>query len=123
MNLSTFGLVLLSVSFSSLAQFLLKLGMKSASVQHAVSSSPANALFAAITNPAVLGGLTLYGLGALVWLSVLARIDVSIAYPFVSISFLFTAALAVLFLGEPLSLTMIMGTGLIIMGVVVLARG
>jgi uncharacterized membrane protein len=56
-------------------------------------------------------------------LSVLSRIDVTIAYPFVSISFLITAALAVLFLGEPMSKPMLIGTSLIAMGIVILARG
>ena len=55
----------------------------------------------------------LYGLGALVWLSVLSRVQVSLAYPFVSISFLITTALAVAFMGEPLTRPMVIGTLLI----------
>jgi multidrug transporter EmrE-like cation transporter len=123
MTLQIFGLILLSVTCSAFAQFCLKLGMKSLSVQHAITSSASDAVLAILTSPAVVGGLTLYGLGALIWLSVLARIDVSIAYPFVSISFLLTAALAVFFLGEPVSRPMLAGTSLIVLGVAVLARG
>src|ERR1700688_3241374 len=123
MTLQTFGLILLSVTFSAFAQFCLKLGMKSVTVQQAISSSISGTFYAVSSSPAVVGGLTLYGHGAIIWLSVLARIDVSIAYPFVSISFLLTAALAVLFLGEPISRPMILGTLLIVTGVGVLARG
>ena len=70
----------------------------------------------------MLGGLALYGLGAIVWLSVLSRIAVSVAYPFVSIGFLFTAALAVFILGEPLTRPVAIGTLLIMAGMVLFAR-
>ena len=123
MTPATFGLILLSVTISALAQLCLKIGMSSPVIQQAISSSISGAIYAVASSPAVLGGLTLYGLGAIIWLSVLARIDVSIAYPFVSISFLITAVLAVLFLGESISRPMIVGTSLIVVGVAVLARG
>src|ERR1700694_500122 len=87
MTPATFGLILLSVTISALAQLCLKIGMSSPLIQQAISSSVSGAIYAVASSPAVLGGLTLYGLGAIIWLSVLARIDVSIAYPFVSISF------------------------------------
>jgi multidrug transporter EmrE-like cation transporter len=124
MTPSTLGLIIFSVTLSALAQICLKIGMSSLSVQKAISSSSVSATaYAVLSSPAVIGGLALYGLGAIVWLSVLARIDVSIAYPFVGISFLITAALAVLILGEPLSTPMIIGTSLVILGVAILARG
>jgi drug/metabolite transporter (DMT)-like permease len=123
MTLQTLGLILLSVTISALAQFCLRLGMSSPAVQQAMSSSSAGTIYAVSSNPAVLAGLMLYGLGAVIWLFVLARVNVTIAYPFVSISFLITAALAVLFLGEPLSRPVLMGTALITIGILVLARG
>lgn len=123
MTPATFGLILLSVTISAMAQICLKLGMSSPGIQKAISSSGTAIVYAIASSPAVIGGLVLYGLGAIVWLSVLSRIDVSLAYPFVSISFLITAVLAVLFLGEPLTRPLVIGTILIVMGIVVLARG
>lgn len=119
---STLGLILLSVTISALAQICLKLGMSSPAVQQAISTSGAAAIYAVSSNPAVLGGLALYGLGAIVWLSVLARINVSLAYPFVGIGFVMTAVFAVLILGESVSKPTIIGTSLIAMGIIVLAR-
>ncbi len=123
MTLPIFGLILLSVTISALAQICLKMGMSSPAIQKAIATGGGAIALAVATSPAVIGGLALYGLGALVWLSVLARIQVSIAYPFVSISFLFTSVLAVLYLGEPLTRPMIIGTALIMTGIVILARG
>ena len=42
------------------------------------------------TNLVVIGGFGLYCLGALVWLVVLARADVSYAYPFLGLGFILT---------------------------------
>jgi drug/metabolite transporter (DMT)-like permease len=123
MKLVTFGLILLSVMISSAAQICLKLGMSSPGIQKAIATSGPAIVYAVLTSPAVLGGLALYGLGAVVWLSVLARIDVSLAYPFISMGFVITAALAVFFLGEPVSRGMVFGTLLICAGIMILARG
>jgi len=121
MTMQTFALILVSVTISAFAQICLKLGMSSPAVQQAVSSFGPGAVYAALTSPAVLGGLALYVAGAMIWLFVLARVNVSLAYPFVGISFLITAAFAVLVLGESVSKPIIVGTSLIVIGIAVLA--
>ena len=123
MNRNVFALVLLSVLMSAVAQLVLKAGMSSASVAQGLSG--ANKWQAAQTvgsNPWVLGGLALYFLSAVVWLLVLARVDVSIAYPLVGIGFVVTMFLAWMFHGEPITLAKVVGTSLIALGVFVLAR-
>ncbi len=67
MTPATFGLIILSVSISALAQICLKLGMSSPAVQKAIATSSSAARYAGATNPSVVGGLALYGLGAVVW--------------------------------------------------------
>jgi len=81
MTPATLGLVLLSVTIAALAQVCLKLGMSSARVQQALSTSVLDAIQAVLTSPTVLGGLMLYGLGFITWLFVLAKTDVTQAYP------------------------------------------
>ena len=122
MPLSIFVLVLVSVASSSLAQILLKHGMSSSAVQSVMRDLSASNILVVATNPYVLGGLGLYGVGALVWLGVLARVDVSVAYPFVSLGFILTMILAILLLGEPLSMLRVVGTGFIAVGAVLVAR-
>ena len=41
----------------------------------------------------MVAGLALYGLGAMVWLYVLARLPLSAAYPFVGLGFILTMVL------------------------------
>lgn len=125
----TIGLPLLtmivgSVAMSALAQILLRHGMSRPSVQAALGQGEAvPAVLAIASSPGVIGGLALYGLGAMVWLLVLARVPVSMAYAFVALGFLLTMALGCLVLGEVLTLRKVMGTLLVAAGVWLVATG
>ena len=100
---------LLSISLSALAQILMKSGM---------SSRISEPFFMEIaTNYYVFGGFAAYAIGALLWLKVLSRIELSLAYPLVSLAFVIVAALSWLVLGERLSAARIIGIALIVAGV------
>jgi len=66
-------------------------------------------------------GLVLYGASAVLWLWVLSRLDVSLAYPLVSLGFVVTMALGIAWLGEPFSWVRVGGCTLIVLGVSLLA--
>lgn len=112
-------LILTSVALSALAQLCLKLGVGEGGARDV---APGAALIAMLTSPLVLGGLALYGLGAVVWLFVLQRTPLSVAYPFVGLGFVATTALGVLVLGEAVGPLRIAGTLLIFLGCVLVAR-
>ena len=124
MNQYLILLILCSVLLSSIAQIVLKTGMSNPSVLQAMQSQSAMQAFIAIaTNVYVIGGLTLYFASAAVWLLVLARVDVSFAYPFVGLGFVVTMLLAFFINGEVLSTTKIVGTLCIALGVAIMAQG
>lgn len=114
-------LIVFSVACSSLAQLLLKIGMTSS--KGADGASWQATLVAALVNPSVLAGLGLYVFGALVWLLVLSKVDLSFAYPFVGIGFILTLLLGRFALNEPVTLQRAAGTLLIALGVVLVAAG
>ncbi len=121
---SVYSLILLSVVISAFAQIALKAGMASASVQRAIAGGDkVTMLFGIGLNPYVILGLFLYFSSAAVWLFVLSKVQVSFAYPFVAVGFVLTALLGRLFFHDTFSVAKIVGTLLIMGGVVVLARG
>jgi multidrug transporter EmrE-like cation transporter len=124
MTVKLFLLILFSVSFSAAAQLLLKIGMSSGAIQTALASgdSALRTALHVVREPFVLFGLLLYGVGAAVWLLVLARLDVSVAYPFVGLGFILTMALGYLLLNEPVGALRLVGTCLVAVGVVLVAR-
>jgi len=58
----------------------------------------------------------------IVWILALSRVDVSIAYPMLSIGYVVNALAAWSLLGEALTTQRVVGIGIIIVGVVVLSR-
>ncbi len=120
MSLRLLSLILLSVGLSALAQLLLKIGVDRSGA--ASQGESAAGLIAMLMSPMVIGGLGLYGIGAMVWLFVLGKAPLSLAYPFVGLGFILTAALGIFVLNEGVSAGRIAGTLLIALGCVLVAR-
>jgi len=124
MSLYLLTLILSSILLSSFAQIVLKTGMSNPGVLSAIQSASTFDIVKTIaTNFAVIGGLSLYFASAAVWLLVLAKVDVSFAYPFVGLGFIITMLLAFFINGEVLSSTKIAGTLCIALGVAIIAQG
>ncbi|WP_295640415.1 EamA family transporter [uncultured Methylibium sp.] len=124
MRLDTLLLILGSVLMATTAQLLLKIGMSDAGVRAAVEGRQWGSLATQlIVNHWVVVGLSLYVLGALLWLLVLAKVELSFAYPFVGLGFVVTMLLGWGFMGDTLGVQRVVGTLLITLGVVLVARG
>jgi multidrug transporter EmrE-like cation transporter len=122
--MNTLTIAIVSIALSVAAQFSLKAGMSSEGVRAVLAQSQTQSLrtlFAVLSNGYVLGGFLLYGLGAVVWLGVLSKWDVSKAYPLVGLGFVLTVAIGFL-LGEQVSLPRVIGVGLICAGVFLVGR-
>jgi multidrug transporter EmrE-like cation transporter len=116
MPIAVVGLILLSVSLSALAQ-------SSPAVSLALTEGHAwRIALSILATPHILTGLGCYVFGMVVWLLVLSKVDVTLAYPFVGLGFLITLVLGVVLLGETVSVERVAGTLLIILGIVLTAR-
>jgi len=117
-----FLLIFLGVFLNAAAQLLLKAGM--GQIGH-FEFSAANiipiGLKVAICPPIVIG-IALYVLSVAVWLLVLSRVQVSYAYPMLSIGYVVNAIAASLLFGEDLSMIRMTGIFIIMTGVYLVAR-
>ncbi len=75
-----------------------------------------------LTTPMVLIGLASYGLGAVAWLVVLSRLDLSFAYPFLALNFVLITLASRFVLGEAVPPLRWIGVLIICCGVMVVAR-
>lgn len=122
MNPLSFSLVMLGVLLNAAAQLLLKAGTNS--VGH-FEFSRENILpvgWQLATEPHILGGLTCYVVSVVVWIMALSRVEVSVAYPMLSIGYVVNAVAAWWLFGEAVSITRLVGIGIIIIGVYIVAR-
>jgi drug/metabolite transporter (DMT)-like permease len=74
-----------------------------------------------LSNGYFLTALALYAALTVLWVWVLSFTPLSRAYPFLALAFVLTPAFAALVFGEPLSLRLIVGTALILGGLMVVA--
>jgi multidrug transporter EmrE-like cation transporter len=122
MNAISFALVLFGVLLNAAAQLLLKAGTNS--IGH-FEFSGANLVpigWKVATQPYILGGLMCYAISVVVWIMALSRVEVSIAYPMLSIGYVVNAIAAYLLFGEAVGVQRLVGIGIIVVGVYVVAR-
>lgn len=115
-------LILTGVLLNATAQLLLKAGTNSVGT---FSFSTNNLLPVGLklaTEPHILGGLTCYVISVVVWIMALSRVEVSLAYPMLSIGYVVNAFAAWWLFGEALTVERLVGIGVIIFGVFLLAR-
>jgi len=114
-------LMTFSVGLSAIAQTLFKMGVSQVVLTPEMSLVTKAASM--LLSPYVMGGLSLYALGTIFWLFALKALDLSAAYPFVALSFIFVTFSSFAVLGEPLSASRLLGTALVIAGLVVVFVG
>ncbi|MDP5017781.1 EamA family transporter [Anabaena sp. UHCC 0187] len=116
MSLQEFGLLLISVLISIAGQFFLKMGaIKLGKVD---TSNVVSHILSIITTSELLLGLACYGVGAIAYILLLTRVNLSVAAPAVSIGYIFSVLLGYFVLKESISLTRVCGLGLIVTGVI-----
>ncbi len=102
---------------NALAQIFLRHGIKDSDFQASFGW-----LVGMLLTPGIIGGMTCYLVSIVLWLAVLSRVQVSIAYPFQSLGYVFASLVAWRFLGEGMTLLNVLGLALICAGVAVLSR-
>jgi drug/metabolite transporter (DMT)-like permease len=114
--------LLLGIILNASAQLLLKTGMgKIGYFTFSVKNIWPIGL-AVATNPYILMGLCCYVISVVVWLLGLSRIDVSIAYPLLSLAYVAVAIIAYFFLHEQVTFMRMAGIFVILIGVFIVAR-
>ncbi len=76
-----------------------------------------------LLNPWVISGVVATFFAGVSWMLTMTRYEVSYAYPFMSLNYILVLALSIAVFGESMSVGKIVGTALIVMGTVVIARG
>ena len=103
--------LLIAVLLGSAGQLLFKLGAKN------LGAGILSMIISFITNIYLFLGVLCYGISTLIYVNVLQKMPLSLAYPFISISYVFVLLLSYLFLGENLNAYKIIGVSFIVLGV------
>lgn len=118
--MANFILLFFSISLAIAGQLLMKQGMMM------FGKFPLNQLLARLIpmllQPYVFFGIICFGISSIFWLAVLSRIDLSMAYPLVSVAYVVVAIFSYFVFRENVSLLRWLGIITICLGVFLIAK-
>ena len=118
--IGTFLLGLVSIMLLSAGQTSIKYGLI---VIGGVSLDDGiGGVFKLLQTPWVVVGFMCYGISAVLWLDVLSKLDFSLAFPMVGLTYVFTLLIGRFFFGEVVGWERMVGVGFIIFGIFFLIR-
>ena len=111
MSILSFSYISIAVLLGTVAQLFLKAGTNATPVGLGLA-----------LEPRILAGIACYAVSMVVWILALSKTPISVAYPMTAIGFALNAGLAWWLLGEAVTPMRMAGIGIIIVGVVIVAR-
>ncbi len=118
-----YTIIFTSVFLNAIAQVCLKKGMIIIGKFNLLEVDYINLGFNIIKNPFLLLGFLCYGLSIVIWMFALSRVEVSFAYPFLSIGYILVMIFGYYFFNEIINLWKIFGVSFILAGVLMIAKG
>ncbi len=118
-----FAFVFGSIFFTVYGQLVVKWQVGKAGALPAFLSDKVYFLIALVLNPWVISAMAA-GFAALIcWLAAMTKFELSYAYPFMSLAFIFVLILSAVFFHEAITTSKILGVLLVVAGIVVASRG
>lgn len=114
-------LILTSVFLGAIGQILVKVGAVNLSLNFSQGQFIPS-IISILKNFFVMSGIVSYGTSFLIWIKVLSKVELSYAYPMVSLGYVITTLYAYFFLNENISIERVLGIFLIIGGVFLISR-
>jgi multidrug transporter EmrE-like cation transporter len=120
--LQAFLLLLIAIVMSTTGELLLKRGMNAVGVLSLAPADIVPMLANAFSNPFILAGFALLFGGSIFWLAVISRVDLSWAYPMLSLGYVLVVVNSWLFLDEQVTPIRVAGVAIICLGVAIVGR-
>lgn len=114
-QLAALGAILLA----STGHLVIKLGLIAAGRAPLPAGGLAR-IMETLFQPAVIGGLAIYGVGTLLWISAVARRNISFLYPLTALNYVIVSVGGKLWFGETISPARWAGIGIVVLGVALL---
>lgn len=115
-------LLLVTIATNVLGQYMMKRGMGDVGRVGGDLTDILGSLMRAFTNPFVVAGVAAYAFGSIFWLMLLSRVDLSYAYPVLSLGYVMITLVSALLLGENVTAMRWSGVLVICLGVFLIAR-
>lgn len=122
MSVVSFILIVTGVMLNVAAQLLIKAGTNAVGYFEYTRENIVPIGWKLATEPHIIGAMGCYALGVVIWILALSRVQVSIAYPLLSLGYVVNAVAAWWLFNEAFNPAKVLGMGVIILGVVIISR-
>lgn len=122
MSVVSFILIVTGVMLNVAAQLLIKAGTNAVGYFEYTRENIVPIGWKLATEPHIIGAMGCYALGVVIWILALSRVQVSIAYPLLSLGYVVNAVAAWYLFNEAFNPAKVIGMGVIILGVVIISR-
>ena len=113
---------LVAILFLVGGQTLLKVGLNDIGGISLFDGNPLGSLLGLFRTPWIILGFVFYGVSAILWLDVLSKLDFSMAFPMVSLTYVFAVLIGHFVFQETVGLDRIVGVLLILAGLFFIIR-
>jgi drug/metabolite transporter (DMT)-like permease len=103
-------------------QTLLKVGLNDIGGVSLFDGNALGSLLGLLRTPWIIVGFVCYGIAAILWLDVLSKLDFSLAFPLVSLTYVFSLVIGHFVFNETVGLSRIVGVFLILAGLFFIIR-
>jgi drug/metabolite transporter (DMT)-like permease len=122
MKFADFAVLSMGVMLNALAQLGLKAATRASGPMHFGEPKVGQQMMQVLAVPSLWWALLAYGLSVGVWVIALSRVPVGQAYPLLSMGYIVNIGLAWWLIGEVPNAQRMLGVGVIVAGVVLVAR-
>ncbi|MCS6888381.1 MAG: EamA family transporter [Chloroflexus sp.] len=116
-------LLLTASALTVTGEVLLKIGINHVTTHVGAFSLEPRVLWATFTDWRVILGFALVFGGAIFWLGVISRVDLSFAYPLLALNYVIIMIPSRVLLNEPITMMRLVGAIIIVIGVIVITWG
>jgi multidrug transporter EmrE-like cation transporter len=121
-RVAAFAYVAVTLLLGVCGQLLMKWQVGKSGAFPEATADKVKFIFGLLLNPWILASVGAAFLAMLFWMAALTKLDLSVAYPFTSLSFVLVLFLSAALFGEPLTLAKIIGMALIVAGIAIGSR-
>jgi multidrug transporter EmrE-like cation transporter len=121
-EMSNIFLIIVSVAMNALAQLAIRKGMLAVGDLGIQGGGLVSMMMRMLANGYLWLAMVLYGFSILLWMFVLSKVEVSFAYPFLSLGYGIVLVLGFFLFGEQVTLLRVAGVMVIVVGVILISR-
>ena len=122
-SIMNFLCILATVLFTVYGQLVVKWQVAQAGAYPLATSERLIFLLKLLLNPWIMSGVAAGFLALLCWMIAMTRFDLSYAYPFMSLAFVFVLILSAIFFHEAVTIPKALGVALVVAGIIIGSRG